>query len=65
MYYMYLIQCEDGPIYTGTTNNLERRMNVLGVDLHGELKLHGRKPVEFQIPERRLRLWEVSKLHCW
>ncbi|MDO8469405.1 MAG: GIY-YIG nuclease family protein [bacterium] len=25
MYYVYLIQCEDGTIYTGTTNNLERR----------------------------------------
>ena len=25
MYYVYLIQCEDGSIYTGTTNDLERR----------------------------------------
>lgn len=25
MYYVYLIQCEDGSIYTGITNNLERR----------------------------------------
>lgn len=25
MYYIYLIQCEDGSIYTGTTNDLERR----------------------------------------
>ena len=25
MYYVYLIQCEDGSIYTGITNNMERR----------------------------------------
>jgi putative endonuclease len=25
MYYVYLIQCEDNSIYTGITNNLERR----------------------------------------
>ncbi|MEK7630204.1 MAG: GIY-YIG nuclease family protein [Patescibacteria group bacterium] len=25
MYYVYLIQCEDKSIYTGITNNLERR----------------------------------------
>ena len=25
MYFVYLIQCEDGSIYTGITTNLERR----------------------------------------
>jgi len=25
MYYVYLIQCNDGSIYTGITNDLERR----------------------------------------
>lgn len=25
MYFVYLIQCEDGSIYTGITNDLERR----------------------------------------
>ena len=25
MYYIYIIQCEDGSLYTGATNNLERR----------------------------------------
>ena len=25
MYYVYLIQCEDGSIYTGITTDLERR----------------------------------------
>jgi len=27
MYYVYLVQCEDGSIYTGTTNDLARRFN--------------------------------------
>ncbi|MDP3725302.1 MAG: GIY-YIG nuclease family protein, partial [Nanoarchaeota archaeon] len=25
MYYVYLLQCNDGSIYTGITNDLERR----------------------------------------
>lgn len=27
MYYVYLILCENDSIYTGVTNNLERRLN--------------------------------------
>lgn len=27
MYYTYMIRCEDNSIYTGITNNLERRMH--------------------------------------
>ena len=27
MYYTYMLRCEDNTIYTGITNNLERRMN--------------------------------------
>ena len=27
MYYVYLVQCEDGSFYTGTTNDLARRFN--------------------------------------
>lgn len=26
MYYVYMLRCEDNTIYTGITNNLERRM---------------------------------------
>ena len=26
MYYVYMLRCEDNSIYTGITNNLERRM---------------------------------------
>lgn len=27
MYYTYMIRCEDNSIYTGITNNLEKRIN--------------------------------------
>lgn len=27
MYYTYMIRCEDNSIYTGMTNNLEKRLN--------------------------------------
>ena len=27
MYYTYMIRCKDGSIYTGMTNNIEKRMN--------------------------------------
>jgi len=26
MWYVYILECEDGRLYTGITNNLERRM---------------------------------------
>ena len=28
MYYLYLLECEDGTIYTGITNDLERRLKA-------------------------------------
>lgn len=27
MYYVYIVECNDKSIYTGSTNNLERRLN--------------------------------------
>ena len=28
MYYLYILKCSDGTLYTGVTNNLENRMKV-------------------------------------
>ena len=27
MYFVYILRCEDNTLYTGITNNLEKRMN--------------------------------------
>jgi putative endonuclease len=27
MYFVYIIECKDGSLYTGITNNIERRFN--------------------------------------
>ena len=45
MYYIYILRCSDGTLYTGYTNNLENRL-----DLHNKGKgakyTRGRTPVE-------------------
>ena len=28
MYFVYLLECKDGSLYTGITNNLERRLKM-------------------------------------
>ncbi len=45
MYYIYILRCSDGTLYTGYTNNLENRL-----ELHNKGKgakyTRGRTPVE-------------------
>jgi len=43
MYYIYILQCSDGSLYTGITNNLDRRMKM-----HTEGK--GSKYVRAKLP---------------
>ncbi len=47
MHYIYIVQCCDGTLYTGYTNNLEKRIKA-----HNEYKgakyTRGRNPVELK-----------------
>lgn len=51
MYYVYLIQCNDGSFYTGITSNLERRFKEHKTKSGGwHTKLH--KPIKLLYSER-------------
>ncbi len=50
MHYIYIVQCSDGTLYTGYTNNLEKRIKA-----HNEKKgakyTRGRTPVSLKYYE--------------
>jgi len=45
MYYVYIVKCSDGTLYTGFTNSLERRIKTHNKGL-GAKYTRGRLPVE-------------------
>ena len=45
MYYVYLLRCADGTLYTGFTNNLARRLAAHNAG-RGAKYTRGRRPVE-------------------
>lgn len=45
MYYVYLLRCADGTLYTGFTNDLARRLAVHNAG-RGAKYTRGRRPVE-------------------
>ena len=68
MNYTYILECSDGTLYTGWTNNLERRLAC-----HNEGKgakyTRARRPVElayyeaFQTKEEAMRReWEIKRM---
>ena len=46
MYYLYILKCSDGSLYTGITNNLERRMKEHNFSGLGAKYTRSRRPVE-------------------
>ena len=44
MYYVYLLRCRDGTLYTGSTNDLERRLAAHNAG-KGAKYTRGRRPV--------------------
>ena len=72
MYYVYLIQCEDDSIYTGVTDNLERRFVEHKTKSGGwHTKLHPAKEVLYKEKyktkhealkrERQIKGWRREK----
>lgn len=45
MYFVYILKCADGTLYTGWTNNLDKRMDKHNAG-HGAKYTRGRLPVE-------------------
>jgi len=46
MYYVYMLKCSDGLIYTGVTNNISRRLNEHQKGLNKNCFTYRRRPVE-------------------
>ena len=45
MFFVYILKCSDGTLYTGWTNNLDKRMDKHNAG-HGAKYTRGRLPVE-------------------
>lgn len=46
MYYLYILECADGTLYTGITIDLERRTNEHNTSKLGAKYTHARRPVK-------------------
>ncbi|RZN84550.1 MAG: GIY-YIG nuclease family protein [Winogradskyella sp.] len=72
-FYIYILQCFDGKLYTGFTNNIERRINEHQKGLNKTAYTYKRRPVSlifhqefndvFQAKafERKIKKWSVNK----
>lgn len=68
MNYTYIVKCADGSLYTGYTNDLERRIAAHNAG-KGAKYTRSRRPVElvyyesFETPEEAMsREWHIKKL---
>lgn len=68
MNYTYIVKCSDGSLYTGWTNDLEKRIRAHN-DGKGAKYTKSRRPVvlayyeEFQTKEEAMRReWEIKQL---
>lgn len=67
-YHVYIVKCNDGTLYTGITNDLERRLRQHNGEMWGGAKYtHSRGPVELvyveKFPTRKeatKREWEIK-----
>ena len=53
MYYVYIVECSDGSLYTGCTNNIKKRLKV-----HNKGK--GAKYTRSRLPVK-LKYWEICR----
>ena len=72
-FFVYILKCSDGKLYSGFTNNLERRFNEHQSGVNKTAFTYRRRPVElifhqefndvFQAKyfEKRIKKWSVSK----
>jgi putative endonuclease len=68
MYLIYILKCSDGTLYTGYTNNLEKRIEAHNAG-KGAKYTRGRRPVKMVYSEKfrskskaLKREWEIKKM---
>lgn len=52
MYYIYILKCNDGTLYTGSTNDIEKRIAVHNEGKTGAKYTKIRRPVELVYQEQ-------------
>lgn len=62
-YFVYLLECKDGTLYTGITNNLQRRIAQHNAG-KGAIYTRGRRPVKLLKSFAYLNKSEALKLEC-
>lgn len=73
IYYIYILKCSDGLLYTGFTNNLERRILEHQEGVNKSAFTHKRRPVELIFHqefndvnqailfEKKIKKWSAKK----
>lgn len=51
-WYVYMVRCSDGTLYTGITNNLEKRVAAHNSGPNGARYTRSRRPVELVFAEQ-------------
>lgn len=64
MNYCYIVQCQDGSLYTGWTNNLEKRLAAHNNGV-GAKYTKGRRPVTLVYAESFETKQEAMKRECF
>lgn len=60
-YYVYIVECSDGTLYTGIAKNLENRINQHNFDKFGAKYTKIRRPVTLKYSEGFQNRSEASK----
>jgi putative endonuclease len=67
MYYIYILKCSDGTLYTGSTNDLKKRLHTHNTGKAGAKYTKARRPVEMIYSEKfrtksmaLKREWEIK-----
>lgn len=72
-YYIYILKCSDGLLYTGFTNDIERRVKEHQFGLNKSSFTHNRRPVELIFHqvfndvnqaiyfEKKIKKWSAKK----
>lgn len=61
---VYILRCADDSLYTGSTNDLEKRLHEHNHLKSGAKYTHGRRPVECVYTEAFETLSEARKREC-
>lgn len=69
-YYIYILKCSDKTLYTGSTNDLERRLIAHNTSNRGAKYTRGRRPVKLLYSEKfktksnaLKREWKIKKMN--